>query len=46
MDQLVEKLKKILHENKEDLQYLLNVGLPTGILLILLSRCCTLGEVY
>jgi hypothetical protein len=38
MKKLIKKLKKILHENKEDLQYLLFAGVPTGILLIVLSR--------
>lgn len=32
MKRLVSRLKKILQDNKEDLLYLLLVGLPTGII--------------
>ena len=46
MKKLVKKLKKILQQNKEDLQYLFIVGLPTGVFLIMLSQCTCLGEVY
>lgn len=46
MKKKAKRLKKILQKNKEDLQYLLYVGLPTGILLILLSHYFTFGEVY
>jgi len=46
MKKRIKRLKKILQKNKEDLQYLLFAGLPTGIILILLSHYFTLGEVY
>lgn len=40
------RLKKILQKNKEDILYLLIVGLPTGIFLIILSKFFSFGEVY
>jgi hypothetical protein len=39
-------LKKFLHENKEDLQYLLYAGLPAGILSALLSCFFNFSKVF
>lgn len=41
-----DKLKKVLNENKEDLQYLLFVGMPTFIILFLISLFFEVGETY
>ena len=46
MKKQLKYLKEILVENKEDLQYLFTVGLPTGVFLILLSQCVSFSEVY
>ena len=43
---MVKRLKKILHEDKEDLQYLLLVGLPTVVLVIILNHFIHFKEVY
>ncbi len=42
----LEHLKEILYENKDDLLYLLFVGLPAGILLILLSPYMDFSNLY
>jgi len=46
MKKLNKKVRKVLKKYEEDLDYLIITGLPIGLFLILLSRCCTLGEVY
>jgi len=46
MKKQLEKVKKILQENIEDLKYLFIVGFPSGVFLIILSQCVGLGEVY
>ena len=46
MKSQIKRLKEILQQNKEDLQYLFIVGLPTGVFLIMLSQYTCLGEVY
>ncbi len=46
MKRLSSKLKKVLQDYGEDIQYLLITGLPIGLFLILLSHCFNLGEVY
>lgn len=39
-------LKKILIENMEDFMYLFIAGLPTGILMILISPCMDYTHLY
>ena len=46
MKKLVKRLKEILHENKEDLEYLLFAGGPMGIILIVLSHFISFVEIY
>lgn len=46
MKNQIKRLKEILQQNKEDLLYLLILGLPTGICLIALSQCTSIAEVY
>lgn len=46
MKKQLKKLKKILWDNNEDLKYLFTVGVPSGILMILLSQCKFMGEIY
>lgn len=38
--------KEILHENKEDLMYLFFVGIPSGILMILINPCIDYSHLY
>jgi hypothetical protein len=46
MKKLIKRLREILQKNKEDLQYLLYVGVPTGIIWMILSRFISFGEMY
>lgn len=46
MKKLILKLKKALTQNREDLQYLLWVGVPSGILMVILSFVITFKETY
>lgn len=46
MKKLVIRLKEIILENKEDLQYLLYIGVPTGFVLIILSCFVSFDEVF
>jgi hypothetical protein len=46
MKKLLKRLKEILHENKEDIQYLLFAGAPMGIVLMVLSCFMSFGELY
>jgi hypothetical protein len=46
MKKQIKQLKKVLHKNKEDLQYLLFAGIPTAIFYWVLTLFVQLGEVY
>jgi hypothetical protein len=39
-------LKKVLRNNKDDLKYLLYVGIPTLIIMIILSRCIDYSHLF
>jgi hypothetical protein len=42
----ISNLKEILHENKEDLLYLLLVGVPTAVLMLLFSSYIDYSNLY
>jgi hypothetical protein len=42
----IQHLKKVLHDNREDIKYILFVGIPTFILLVLSSKCGHFGDIY
>jgi len=46
MNKVAKKAKKLLRKYGDDFGYLILVGLPMGMFLILLGKVYTLGEVF
>jgi hypothetical protein len=46
MRTIAENLKKFLHENKEDLKYLLYAGIPAGLLSALITYFLDFSKVF
>lgn len=43
---MIRHMKETLQDNKEDLLYLLFVGVPTGVVMVLLSPCMDYSHLY
>lgn len=42
----IQHLKKVLHNNREDFKYILFVGIPAFILMVLTSKCSLFQNIY